>query len=86
MSLARDQRRRVNYRALMSKLKAAPCADCGRTFPPVCMDFDHTERNKVRGVGSMKNESPAKLLAEIAKCELVCSNCHRIRTEERRRG
>lgn len=47
------------------------------------MDFDHlsdktSSINKLVTNGSMK-----KLLVEIAKCEIVCSNCHRSRTHAR---
>lgn len=63
-------------------LKTGPCKDCGGTFPPVCMDFDHRDRStKVADVSVLARSSKAKCLAEIAKCDLVCANCHRIRTE-----
>jgi hypothetical protein len=62
--------------------KNKPCMDCGRKFPTCCMDFDHTGEDKVeivsRLVGSMAPKE--RILAEIAKCDLICANCHRIRT------
>lgn len=75
-------------KAKLIELKSAPCMDCGGTFPPVAMDFDHRQ-------GTEKRDSVSKLgcrgkmsamLAEIAKCDLVCSNCHRVRTWRRREG
>lgn len=72
-------------RAMVNGLKAHPCMDCGGTFPPVCMDFDHVEGEKFDGVSRMvrRGFSEDRILAEVAKCELVCANCHRIRTASR---
>jgi len=72
---------RVNY------YKRMPCMDCGQTFPEVCMDFDHRDADaKVRPISQMVNRrsSWATIRAEMDKCDLVCSNCHRIRTQSRR--
>ncbi len=66
------------------ELKSKPCLDCGRRFPYVCMDFDHLG-DKKHNIANMISGgwSWKAIQAEIAKCELVCSNCHRIRTHER---
>jgi hypothetical protein len=79
---AHSGRQRVRLRELIAAAKHVPCADCGGTFPAVCMDFDHVGGDKDRNVADMVRRavSSARLLAEIAKCEVVCSNCHRIRT------
>lgn len=64
-----------------------PCMDCTNTFPAECMDFDHRPGEvKVNCVGIMVAHgwSWEKIETEIAKCDLVCSNCHRIRTRKRR--
>jgi hypothetical protein len=53
------------------------------------MDFDHREgTTKKYNVGSMfaHHHSKASIEEEVAKCDLVCSNCHRIRTQKRRKG
>ena len=52
------------------------------------MDFDHVRGNKCGIISRMTSApmSAAKLLAEIAKCEVVCANCHRRRTLLRRLG
>ena len=36
--------------------------------------------NKYRDISSMCGFSNKKVLEEIAKCDIVCANCHRIRT------
>lgn len=70
-------------RLLLQKLKAAPCTDCNQSFPYFVMDFDHL-RDKSCNVSEYRG-STRKLLKEIEKCELVCANCHRIRTQQRRK-
>lgn len=64
-----------------------PCADCKACFPAECMDFDHVRGEKVNNVGTMVAHgwSWDKIEAEIAKCDLVCANCHRTRTKNRRK-
>lgn len=67
------------------KLKNKPCADCSGSFHPVAMGFDHL-RDKSFDVSHMVSGafSKKRILIEIAKCELVCANCHAIRTFNRR--
>ena len=73
----------------IANLKATtPCADCGGTFPAVCMDFDHLPGfEKVNNVGTMvvRGMPRDRVMTEVAKCEIVCANCHRIRPSERGR-
>lgn len=74
----RDANRDANY-AWIAGLKAAPCADCGVSYPTCVMDFDH-QGDKEFSIGASMTKSRAALQREIDKCELVCANCHRIRT------
>lgn len=76
-------------KAWMIELKSKPCSDCGSKFDTCCMDFDHRiGEKKAYNLGSMFAHHYSKELIEIelAKCDLVCSNCHRIRTRDRRTG
>lgn len=80
-------RARKYRRTLVDKrldvIKAAkdkPCKDCGMRYPHYVMDFDHVRGVKVMNVSRLRISSMAKLTNEIAKCDVVCSNCHRIRT------
>jgi hypothetical protein len=52
------------------------------------MDFDHLEDNKEFDVGNSVRDLPnvKKVMEEIAKCDLVCACCHRVRTYNRRRS
>jgi len=74
-------------RKLVDELKAKPCMDCNRTYPPYVMDFDHLpgtiKRYNISNI-TKKMGSQRLFLEELAKCELVCANCHRIRTFTRR--
>lgn len=57
------------------------CDDCGEHFPAVCVDFDHRNpETKVSNVSRLLSCSWETLEKEIAKCDIVCANCHRLRT------
>jgi hypothetical protein len=79
----RQQRRRTWIEAQKNK----PCPDCaaeGRNpiWVPVAMQFDHVEGKKIMDIARMMRAhwSLDRVAEEIAKCELVCSNHHAIRT------
>lgn len=75
-------------RRYITEMKQRPCTDCSRTFPEVAMDFDHVpERGqKLCDVSRMVygSYSMQSVKDEIAKCDLVCACCHRIRSAGRR--
>lgn len=83
---ARCEDGRAACRAIVLKAKSKPCMDCNRSFPSYVMDFDHRDPSqKVAKVSVLaRRMNPQRLLEEIAKCDLVCANCHRIRTFARR--
>ena len=83
--LVRERRRaRIDrHRTIILQLKSRPCADCGKTFPPEAMDFDHIAEKRIEVSRLLYISGTATLLAEIAKCEVVCANCHRVRTKRR---
>lgn len=72
--------------AVIDELRRRPCPDCGGEFPPECMEFDHRDPAAKRGVVPYLagRVGMQKFLEEIAKCDIVCSNCHRKRTFVRR--
>ena len=63
------------------------CMDCppGITWPAIVLDFDHVRGKKEFGITTKKARSASleRFMAEIAKCDVVCANHHRIRTSER---
>lgn len=83
MSVLRQQsERRQEMLTKINEIKAnTPCADCGKYYHPVAMDFDHIGTNKTQDVSRIvRTGTWEDVVAEMAKCELVCSNCHRVRT------
>jgi hypothetical protein len=82
----RNERRRAAMRRIIRDAKAQPCSDCGSVYPTYVMDFDHRDPDQKRfniGRDSLVRCSEEALKLEIAKCDVVCSNCHRIRTHRR---
>ena len=75
---------RQDVNALVKVLNG--CADCGWNEWARGLDWDHVRGEKVAGVaGLIANGRPwIEVLAEMAKCEVVCANCHRIRTLRRK--
>lgn len=67
---------------------SSKCADCGfsgKEFPCV-LDFDHIKDLKKFNISEFKHytNSFKKVVEEIKKCDIVCANCHRIRTVKRK--
>lgn len=77
---------RIRNKVITQKARDVPCADCGVRYPYYVMDFDHINDDKESSVSELAGTgiSVNRLKIEMAKCEVVCSNCHRIRTHDRR--
>ena len=88
--LSKDQSRawskikRQEITKFVDGAKQDVCVDCGRSFPSCVMDFDHVRGSKYfdlskayRKAGSLKQTQK-----ELDKCDLVCANCHRNRTQK----
>lgn len=73
-------------RAVITKIKMdRGCADCGYRGHHAALQYDHLPGvEKLFEIGRCPRPIP-ELLEEIAKCEVVCANCHSIRTYERRK-
>lgn len=70
--------------AFLAWLKEQPCADCGHCFHHVAMDFDHVHGRKVFNLADRNHTWKIEcVMRELRKCEVVCSNCHRVRTFNR---
>ena len=70
--------------AYVAQAKDRPCMDCGIKWPKECMDFDHVRGDKKHNIGTAYWWiSMAQLETEIAKCDVVCACCHRLRTLNR---
>jgi len=78
-------------RQLVLEAKDVPCMDCGARHPFWIMQFDHVRGKKEFNLSAASARAEQKVKDEIAKCDIVCSNCHDDRTykrdlEKRQRG
>lgn len=65
--------------------KRCPCSDCGKTYPTYVMQFDHVRGRKLVALSraAQSGLGMQRVKDEIAKCEVVCANCHAERTHQR---
>lgn len=78
------QHRMLRNRELVRAYKSTPCADCKIQYPYYVMDFDHIRGEKKFNLARYYKHTVERLLEEISKCDVVCANCHRIRTYKRK--
>jgi hypothetical protein len=64
---------------------AAGCADCGFRAHPDALVFSHVRGENRQQVASLYNCAWTRVLAEIAKCDVTCANCHAIRWTRQQR-
>ncbi len=76
--IVREQR----VACLIEFLNSNPCVDCGERDPAV-LEFDHIQGKDFTISERLRDTKWEVVLAEIAKCDVVCANCHRRRTAER---
>jgi hypothetical protein len=86
MAQIRERSERVlaeNKRRIIDYLRTHPCVDCGEP-DIIVLEFDHL-RDKTAPVIAMLLQKHvwSRVVEEIAKCEVVCANCHRRRTARR---
>jgi hypothetical protein len=67
---------------LVAFFRRRPCVDCGETDPLV-LEFDHLEEKSFGIAKGLRDHNWQSVLDEIAKCDVVCANCHRRRTAHR---
>jgi hypothetical protein len=77
----RKTRVRADNRArVLQHLLTHPCIDCGESNP-IVLEFHHVRGKKRDAVAYLvRSHEWRTVAAEIAKCEVLCANCHRIRT------
>jgi hypothetical protein len=81
---ARRKRARAESRTrwLIEFFRENPCADCGEADPLV-LEFDHLGDKRFEINKQFASRNWQEILDEIAKCDVVCANCHRRRTAKR---
>jgi len=74
--------KRDKIRNFVDELKAnLSCKRCGFNEHPVALDFHHRDPSQKKfriGQATAKWKSYDALVIEIAKCDVLCANCHRI--------
>jgi hypothetical protein len=76
---AQRKRRAAENAAFVWEYKSTHPCKCGVSHP-ACIDFHHKDpATKDRGISDLVSGglSHSRLLKEIAKCDILCSNCHR---------
>ncbi len=77
--------RKISQEYILNLLKNNHCADCKNSDYRV-LEFDHVPGNKkLYNISTMLQSyhSIESIKKEINKCDIVCANCHTIRTIER---
>jgi hypothetical protein len=80
--------RKKELREWFQEYKSTLSCKCGEDHPAT-IDFHHSSGKKEHLVAHMANEgySKERILAEIAKCTIMCANCHRkLHDKQRRRS
>jgi hypothetical protein len=84
---ARTRDSRNNIRKYIQDVKqGVKCTDCREDYPYWILEFDHINDDKSFTIGKFQDTTTdlEKIKQEIAKCEIVCANCHKNRTHNRR--
>ena len=64
-----------------------PCIMCDKNFHPAAMDCHHREgEKKLFELAKGTERSLVAVKKELKKCDVVCSNCHRIHHYEEKNG
>jgi transposase len=77
------QSRHRNIAFIREHKQGKRCADCKEDYPYWMLEFDHLpEHEKLFTIGGRRARdfTIQQLIEEIAKCDIVCSNCHKNRT------
>jgi len=81
---ANRAKRRARLKETINNIKNTPCKDCGNIYHPEAMDFDHLGNKEFNIANAMRDvKNLDRVLKEVEKCDIVCSNCHRVRTAKR---
>jgi 5-methylcytosine-specific restriction endonuclease McrA len=76
--------RNKNKEFIKKYLTEHPCVRCGYSDIRA-LDFDHINpASKIKSIGRLMNGTASieLLMTEIEKCQVLCANCHRIKTLE----
>lgn len=77
----RERGKRIirEYLARLAEIKLAHgCLRCGYREHPAALSFHHRDPATKKFTIGKGYHAAEKLLAEIAKCDVLCENCHRV--------
>jgi transposase len=80
--------RSANTKKLRELKENIGCVDCKEMYPHYVLEFDHLPQYEKLGIVTniARRYSWEKALEEVKKCDIVCANCHNIRTWNRQQG
>lgn len=81
-----NKKNREAVRSWVREVKlTSGCTDCGYNEHSAALEFDHINDDKEFNVSQMLSGtySRKRIQEEMDKCEIVCANCHAIRTYQR---
>jgi len=91
-----EQNKKVQYQRIQDRKdrirdevraykESKPCMDCGVSYPYFVMDFDHRDptEKEYNLAAIIRSGSYKRIWSEIEKCDVVCANCHRLRTHSK---
>lgn len=64
---------------LVAFFREHPCAVCGEADPGV-LEFHHLGSKSFNVAHGFRDRPWKEVVAEIAKCEVRCGNCHKLHT------
>ena len=77
------EKQRTKIRNFLRAIKSQPCMDCKTNYHWCIMQFDHRDGRNENTRGFNKMRSIKRIQLEFGKCDLVCANCHAMRTHRR---
>ena len=85
MQSKRAKKRAAKWRLAGMIKTSIGCIDCGYNKSPYALQFDHIGDDKKASVSNLIRSDYCwgTIKTEISKCEVVCANCHAVRTKER---
>jgi hypothetical protein len=78
------RRKKKHQNAIAQYKLSKQCHDCTGVFTASQLEYDHCRGKKKFALSAGAKYSLRRIAAEIAKCDVVCANCHRLRTHKRK--
>ena len=81
-AIRRKKTRDRHHILLLEYKEKQGCIDCGENYPHYILEFDHKPEFEKSGIvyKILCDKGLDAAWEEIAKCDVVCANCHKLRT------